>query len=132
MAEQRGYHLDLSRNRYTVFSINIIGVYRRNVLEAFNLYSLDISHVKMDNLNALKGIRLKELKMEGVKIDAPKFIQRKLESFKLKRVILTASDYPQETIAELVKVMEVIDATTMEQVIPVHPADVGSPGSTAP
>ncbi|MEE9369517.1 MAG: serine/threonine-protein kinase [Pontiella sp.] len=129
---KEGYHLKLSHSGYSVFSMNIIGVYRRNVLSPFKLTSLDISHIKLDRLTELKGIKLKELRMEDVKIESPHLLPRQLESFKLERVILTISDYPEKTIAELRKTMKVIDAKSTKLATPARPADAGSPESAAP
>jgi serine/threonine protein kinase len=130
--KKNGYFLDLSRTSYSVFSMNIIGVYRRNVLAPFKLTTLDISHAKLDNLTGLRGLRLEELRMEGVLIDHPKQLPRQLEPLKLKRIVLTVGDYPKEMISELSKIMQVFDAKTMQPVIPTHRADAGSPESSAP
>jgi len=128
-----GYKLDLSRTSYSVFSMNIIGVYRRNVLEPFKLASLDISHAKVDDLYQFGGMKLNELRMEGVTIEFRKQLPRQLQPFKLKRLILTVDDYPKDTIAELTKSMVVIDAKTGKKVpTPAPPASAGSPESAAP
>ena len=109
MDKEKGNHLDLSRRNYTVFSINIIGVYRRNVLEPLNLSSLDISHTRIDNLNELRGIRLDELRMVGVQLANPKALPNQVAPLRLKKLILNEADFPKETIAELRKKMEVVD-----------------------
>ena len=112
---KEGNSLDLSNSRYTVFNINIIGVYRRNVLGPLKLASLNISNSRIDSLNELRGVRLKELRMDGVQLDFPKTLPKQLEPFHLKRVILNVEDYPAETIAELRKKMEVVDAKTLKK-----------------
>ncbi|VGO20970.1 serine/threonine-protein kinase [Pontiella sulfatireligans] len=105
-----GFHLNLSGSGYSVFSFNIIGVYRRNIVEPLKLKSLDISRSKLDNLGELRGLKLNELRMTGVKLDNRKQLAKQLEPFKLKRVVLTESDYPKAVITELRKSMEVVDA----------------------
>jgi serine/threonine protein kinase len=134
-----GYHLDLSGRNYTVFSMNIIGVYRRNVLEPLKLTSLDISNSRIDDLGELRGIRLKELRMVGVKLESPKALMKQLEPLKLSRIILTTGDYPSDVLAELRKVMEVVDARAAPKqkkkegaATPARPASGESPGSTGP
>jgi serine/threonine protein kinase len=127
-----GYHLDLSGTSYSVFSINIIGVYRRNILSPFKLNSLDISNSRISNLGELRGIRLEELRMEKVRLDSKRTLPKQAEPFKLKRIILTVSDYPKETLAELRKSTEVIDAAKQRRSTPARRANDGSPGSNAP
>ena len=105
-----GYALDLSGTSYSVFSINIIGAYRRNILDSFKLSSLDIGNTKMDNLGELRGLKLTELRMAGVQLDNKRSLPRQVEPFKLNRIYLTLGDYPKETIAELRKTMVVINA----------------------
>ncbi len=130
---KNGLLLNLSRTNYSVFSMNIIGVYRRNVLAPFKLATLDISDAKLGNLAELRGMRLNELRMAGVKVDAPRQLPRQLESLKLKKVFLTISDYPKETIAELTQKMVVVDSKTGRKVpTPNLPADAESPESAAP
>ncbi|VGO14152.1 Serine/threonine-protein kinase PknD [Pontiella desulfatans] len=151
---EEGYHLDLSRSSYTVFKINIIDVYRRNVLAALKLTSLDVSHTKLDNFYELRGIRLQELRMAGVKLENPKQLYKQIEPFRLKRLVLDVEDYPKEVIAEVRKnKIEVIDAKRLaaqakkqaeakEQsaakkknaapATPARPAGSESPGSTVP
>lgn len=123
---KRGYHLDLSNTKYLVFSFNIIGVYHRNVLAPLKLTSLDISHAKLDSLAELRGFRLQELCMEDVTIDGRKQLPRQVAPLKLERIILTVKDYPGETIAELRKKMEVVDAAKKKEVIPARRAGAGS------
>lgn len=108
--KEKGNHLDLSHRNYTVFNINIIGVYRRNVLEPLELNSLDISHTRLDALYELRGIRLDTLRMVGVELENPKALPRQIAPLRLKKIILNADDFPKETIAELRKKMEVVDA----------------------
>ncbi len=140
-----GYHLDLSRSNYTVFSINIIGVYRRNVLAPLELTSLDVSRTKLDSLSELRGIRLQELRMVGLALENPKSLPREAEQLKLKRIVLDTKAYPAETIAELRKVVDVVDAKKSgaakkrsgkekkkATATPARPAGGESPGSTAP
>ncbi len=107
-----GNHLDLSRTGYRIFSMNIIGIYRRNVLAPLKLSSLDISESKLESLSELRGLKLDELNMAGVKLSYPRGLYRQVEPLELKRIVLTVDDYPKKTITELKKHMQVIDAST--------------------
>jgi len=110
--EQRnsGNHLDLSGTPYTVFSINIVGIYRRNVLAPLKLKSMDISNTNIEDFNELRGIRLEELRMVNVTFrDRQKVFLNQIARLKLKRIILDAEQYPEATIDELRSKMEVID-----------------------
>jgi serine/threonine protein kinase len=107
---ETGYHLDLSRSNYSVFSVNIIGVYRRNVLTPLKLKSLDISHTRLDSLRGLRGVQLDELRMAGTKVQNKRGLAKQIEPMKLQRIILNVKDFPEETIAELRKTMQVVDA----------------------
>ena len=127
-----GFHLDLSRTSYTVFSMNIIGVYRRNVLIPFKLSSLDISHTKLRGLYDLRGMTLDELRMEGVLLSNRKQLARQVGALKLKRIVLTPSDYPAETLEKLSETMAVVDAKTMKVFIPAQTVSDESPESVAP
>lgn len=105
-----GYHLDFSRSPYTVYSLNILGVYHRNVLQPLRLKSLDISYSKMDDPVELRGLRLEELRMEGVRFADYKSLLQQLVSMKTSRIILNAEDYPEEMLLELRRIMTVVDA----------------------
>ncbi|WP_372805834.1 serine/threonine-protein kinase [Pontiella sp.] len=148
---EEGYHLDLTDSPYTVFNINIIGVYRRNVLAPLKLASLDISHTEMDSLAELRGIRLQELRMEGVTLENPSTLFRQIEPLRLKRIILNVADYPKAAIETVrKKKIEVIDAKKVSErqakalgakqvskaktasATPTRPAGGGSLGSNAP
>jgi tRNA A-37 threonylcarbamoyl transferase component Bud32 len=108
---KEGYHLDLSRSGYAVCSLNIIGVYRRNVLQPLNLKILDISHSPMDEPSELRGLKLEELRMVGVRFSGSKKVMvKQLEPLGLKRIVLNVDDYPKATIAELRKLMFVVDS----------------------
>ncbi|MBT8042939.1 MAG: serine/threonine protein kinase, partial [Pontiella sp.] len=122
-----GNHLDLSRTPYRIFSMNIIGIYRRNVLSPLKLSSLDISNSKIESLSELRGLRLDELRMVGVKVSSSKALYRQAQSLQLKRIVLTVDDYPKETIAELKKHMQVVDAGSREGITPAGRAGGGSP-----
>jgi serine/threonine protein kinase len=108
-----GYYMNLSGYPYTVYSINIIGVYRRNVLEPLGLAFLDISNSKMEHLYELWGMRLKELHMGGVPIgnkSASSFVNQ-VSPFELAKITLTVDDFPQKTVDALwARNVEVIDA----------------------
>jgi tRNA A-37 threonylcarbamoyl transferase component Bud32 len=108
--QNKGNHLDLSRSNYAVFSLNIIGVYRRNVLNSLQLNSLDISHTQIVSLFELRGLKLDELRMAGVKLANKKSLAKQLEPLKLKRLVLDVKDYPPAVIEELRKKITVIDA----------------------
>lgn len=105
-----GYHLDFSRSPYAVYSLNILGVYHRNVLQPLRLKSLDISYSKMDDPVELRGLRLEELRMEGVRFSDNKSLLRQLVSMKTRRIVLNAEDYPDEMLLELRRIMTVVDA----------------------
>ena len=107
---KEGYHLDLSRSNYSTFSINILGVYRRNVLAPLKLTSLDISHTQVQTMAELRGLKLNELRMAGVTIVNKKLLVRLAASLGLKRMVLNIADYPAETIAQLREKMTVVDA----------------------
>jgi hypothetical protein len=113
---EQGNELDLSRAPYTVYSINIIGVYRSNVLEPLDLTSLNISNTKLENLYELKGMELNELNIAGIPFSNRRknFFLHHLESFKLKKVVLDVDDFPKDTIEALRQEMEVIDAKSEE------------------
>jgi serine/threonine protein kinase len=108
--EGEGYHLDFSRSPYAVFSLNIIGVYRRNVLQPLHLDSLDVSYSKLDDPSELRGLKLQELRMEGVRFTDTDLLLRQLNSMGLQRVVLNEEDYPKEVIGALRKKMIVVDA----------------------
>ncbi len=105
-----GYHLDFSRSPYAVYSLSIIGVYRRNVLQPLNLKSLDISYSKMDDPAELRGLKLDELRMEGIRFADKQLFSRLLVSMKTQRVVLNEEDYPKSMVLELRKTMKVVDA----------------------
>lgn len=105
-----GYHLDLSGSKYNFLSVNIIGVYRRNILAPLKLTSLDISGMKLDSFAELRGLKLDELRMVGIKAQSRKSLPKSIENMRLKRVVLSVDDYSKKTIKELRKFVEVIDA----------------------
>lgn len=106
-----GNYMNLANVPYTVYSINIIGVYRRNVLAPLNLASLDISNSRMEHLYELRGIKLKELHLGGVPLNKNKgsFLEQ-VSPFKLKRITVTFDDFPKETLDALRERMDVVDA----------------------
>jgi len=104
-----GYDLDLSGKQYSVFTINILGVYRRNVLTPLKLNSLDISRTQVSRLSELKGMKLKELRMVGLDLRGRKNnVIKQLEQLKVQRIVIGAKDYPPEIIKELRKKYEVV------------------------
>jgi serine/threonine protein kinase len=113
---EHGNELDLSHAPYTVYSINIIGVYRSNVIEPLDLTSLNVSYTRLDNFYELRGLKLNELKMSGVPFENRKknFVVRQLEQLHLKRVVLDEDAFPADTIEALKQKMEVIDTKTDE------------------
>lgn len=127
-----GYHLDLSRAPYSVYLLNILGVYNRNVLLPLDLRSLDISYSSLDNLGELRGLVLDELRMAEVKVENTKNLAKQVEALRLKRLVLTVADYPKPVVAELRKIVEVVDAGKREKATPARRAGAGSPGSAAP
>ncbi|MCF7817382.1 MAG: serine/threonine protein kinase [Kiritimatiellales bacterium] len=106
----KGYHLDLSNSNYTVYSLSIIGVYRKNVLAPLELTSLDVSNSKFDDPAELRGLSLDELRMVGVVFSNKKGLAKQLEPVGLKRLILKVDDFPKAAITELRKTMTVVDA----------------------
>ncbi|MDH3981695.1 MAG: hypothetical protein OES84_02205, partial [Kiritimatiellaceae bacterium] len=109
---EAGYSLDLSRAPYSVFSLNIIGVYRRQVLSPLKLSVLDISNTKVENLSEFDGLQLDELRISGVPIEnrSKNYLMSHVTRFKLKRIVLDEDDYPPQAITELRKKIEVIDS----------------------
>ncbi len=105
-----GYHLDFSRSPYAIYSLNILGVYRRNVLQPLHLDSLDISYSKMDDPAELRGLQLKELRMVGIHFADKKLLVRQLLSMKTQRLVLNEEDYPGTMLLELRKTMVVVDS----------------------
>ena len=105
-----GYHLDFSRSPYAIYSLNILGVYRRNVLQPLYLDSLDISYSKIDDPSELRGLQLKELRMEGIRFADKKLLVRQLLAMKTQRLVLNEEDYPGSMLLELRKTMVVVDA----------------------
>ncbi|WP_372794219.1 protein kinase [Pontiella sp.] len=107
-----GNTLDLSDSPYTVFSINIIGVYRRNVLAPLGLKSLDLSNTGIESLYEIRGLRLEELKLANVRIENRSkntFISQ-INPLRLSRLVINVDDYPEDTLAALRSKMEVVDA----------------------
>ncbi|MCK4565309.1 MAG: serine/threonine protein kinase [Verrucomicrobia bacterium] len=107
---KKGYHLDFSRSSYAVYSLNIIGVYRRNVLQPLHLESLDISYSKMDDPTELRGLKLGELRMEGIRFADKNALLKQLVSMGTRRIVLNKEDYPKEMLTELGRIMTVVDA----------------------
>lgn len=112
-----GYHLNLSGAPYTVYTLNIIGVYRRQVLGPLKLTSLDLSNTDSEHFREFGGIKLDELRMSGVPIGnkSKSYFVKHLNRFQLKRVILDVDYFPEDTIAELRKKMDVIDAKKFDK-----------------
>ncbi|MEI6892852.1 MAG: serine/threonine-protein kinase [Pontiella sp.] len=110
--DKEGNSLNLSNAPYTVFSINIIGVYRRNVLAPLQLKSLDVSNTGLENLHELRGMRLDELNISGLEISSRtrSSMLSQLNPLRLKRVILDINTYPNDTLVALRQKMEVVDA----------------------
>jgi serine/threonine protein kinase len=104
-----GNHLNLSRSNYAVYSLNIIGVYHRNILAPLQLKSLDISHTPILSLGELRGIKLETLRMAGVQWINKKTLPRQVAPLKLKRLEINVADYPEATIEELRKTMAIVD-----------------------
>jgi serine/threonine protein kinase len=130
---EMGRHLNLSRAPYSVYAVSILGVYRRNVLQPLNIYSLDISHTPTDHLGQLHGLKLKELNMAGVKLGWPAGLNRQLRPLKLENVILTRKDYEASVLEQVEKRIRIIDADQKApKATPASPANAGSPGSAAP
>jgi serine/threonine protein kinase len=105
----RGRHLDLSKTPYVNYSLNILGVYRRNVLAPLELDSLDISRSKITKVSELRGMKLRELRMVATAIPPRKNLPRQLRSLELERLVIDVDAYPPETIEELRKQMTVVD-----------------------
>ncbi len=146
IASKDGNHLDLSGAPYTAFSINIIGVYRRNVIAPLKLSSLDVSDTDVEGFSELRGLWLKELRMANVPVanrSAGVFVDQ-IGRFKLERIVLDVDQFPPETITALREKMQVIDAKkearrknkSTEQkkskATPAPPAGGGSPELAAP
>jgi serine/threonine protein kinase len=109
---KEGNLLDLSGSPYTVFSINIIGVYRRNVLAPLQLKTLNLNRTRLENLHELRGVRLDELSIVGVPIANRNktSMNNQLSPLRLKRLVLNVDQYPTDTVEFLRQKMEVIDA----------------------
>lgn len=109
---KEGNALDLSGSPYTVFSMNIIGVYRRNILAPLQLKSLNLSNTGIEHLYEIRGLRLDELKLANVQIAnrSKNNFMNQVNPLRLKRLVINIDDYPQNTLAELRKKMDVVDA----------------------
>ncbi|QBG46493.1 serine/threonine protein kinase [Verrucomicrobia bacterium S94] len=107
---KEGGILDLKGSPYTVFSINIIGVYRRNVLEPLELKSLDLSNTRIEHLYELRGMQLDELKISGVAISSKSksSMLNQLNPLRLKRIVMDVNKFPEDTVAALKEKMEVV------------------------
>ncbi len=111
--EQDQNVLDLSDTPYNVFSINIIGVYRRNVLAPLKLKSLDLSRTGIENLREIRGMRVSELKISGVPLAnrSKQHMLNQLKALRVERVVLDETKFPKETIQALRKQMKVIPSS---------------------
>lgn len=109
---KEGNTLDLSNSPYTVFSINIIGVYRRNVLAPLQLKSLNLSNSRMEHLYELRGMRLEELTLADVKIEnrSKRDFLNQVNPLGLRRLVINVDNYPKDTVAALREKMEVVDS----------------------
>jgi len=102
-----GYELDLSKAPYSIYSLNIAGVYRRNILQPLNLSSLNISYSKLTNPQELQGLKLDHLYMYGIHFRNKKQFVKQLFRMQTRYVGLTKKYYPKPLLNELKKIMTV-------------------------
>jgi tRNA A-37 threonylcarbamoyl transferase component Bud32 len=103
-----GYHLDLTRAPYAIYSLSTVGIPWKHILEPLNLYSLDISYLPLTSLNGLKSLQIEELRMTGVKISQQSMMSKHLKKMNVKKVIMDTSLYKDTTIKAIRKYAIVI------------------------
>jgi tRNA A-37 threonylcarbamoyl transferase component Bud32 len=65
---EHGYHLSLSGTPYSTFIIPIpVPIRQANILRPLNLYSLDLSHSGLTDLERINGMLVEELNIVGLK-----------------------------------------------------------------
>jgi tRNA A-37 threonylcarbamoyl transferase component Bud32/tetratricopeptide (TPR) repeat protein len=107
--KEEGYHLDLTTSLYLTYSLSGAGLNSQNVLEPFNLHSLDISHSPLQNLSELGGLQLEELRMVGLNFGRKNMLPKQTERLGIKRIIIDSDAYPPAVIKKLKLIHEVID-----------------------
>lgn len=117
-----GYHLDLSGTPYGVYTLNIVGVYHRNVLEALRLKSLDISNTPFKQLSELRGMELKELKMTGIQLSGyANKLSSQFKQLKLEKLIVSKDSIPMQVARKLRAEGLVVDVIGENQQPPMPP-----------
>jgi len=100
-----GYELDLSRTPYSIYSLNIAGLYRKNILQPLHLKKLNISYSRFKNSDELKGLNLETLMMYGVNVKNKRRFLQRLFAMHTSWVGLTEKYYPKQMLEELKNIM---------------------------
>ncbi len=107
---KEGYHLDLTKSPYQIFTMSGVGLPRINILEPLDLYSMDISNRPLLNLAEFKQLHIRELDMAGVHINRTQILIRNLADMGIIKLRIDVAAYPRNVIDELRKQHEVIDS----------------------
>ncbi|MFC1467922.1 hypothetical protein ACFLQY_04460 [Verrucomicrobiota bacterium] len=109
-----GYRLDMRESPYITYSLVAIGRKWKNILEPLNLYSLDISYLPLLSFSELESLRIKELRMVGLKIGRKHPLAVQLKRMGVKKVFMDTDAYPPVMLAKLRAHCEVVheDAVT--------------------
>jgi hypothetical protein len=102
-----GYSLDLSKTPYSIYSLNIAGVYRRNILSPLNVKSLNMSQSNIKDPRELQGLELESLTMYDVDFKDKIGLFRQLFLMHTHAVGLSKKYYPKQMLDELKKIMTV-------------------------
>jgi len=105
----QGFHLNLTQSPYQILRLTEIGKSHINVLVPLNLYSLDISYMHPNMLNETAGLQLKELRMVGLALPAPRLILPAVKRMNVEKLFIDTEAYSSSFIKELREVVEVID-----------------------
>ena len=98
-----GYSLDLSKTPYSIYSLNIAGVYRRNILSPLNVKSLNMSQSNVKDPRELQGLELESLTMYDVDFKNKRGLLRQLFLMHTHAVALSKKYYPKQMLDELKK-----------------------------
>jgi serine/threonine protein kinase len=105
-----GYHLDLSESPYLIYTLSGVGLQRINILEPFNLYSMDIHNLPLRNLAEFNQLHIKELDMAGVHIPRTRILVRNLTNMGIIKLRIDVEAYSPKTIKDLRTQHEVLDS----------------------
>jgi tRNA A-37 threonylcarbamoyl transferase component Bud32/tetratricopeptide (TPR) repeat protein len=96
-----GYHLDLTQSPYLTYTLTAIGRDWKNILEPFNLHSMDISHLPLRSLSELEALKIQELKMVGLNIGRQHVLPTALNKMEVKKLTIDTNAYPRNLIRKL-------------------------------